>query len=178
MEISLALIPWQIFGFCVSFLAYWILASFFVNFFISLFWCICGSFATNYKIDFMKNGEDKKDSDSEFEDKIHLTGQNILIDEVEKRNDQNRGNSEPLIKCRNVIRHDKKPRDEEMFINRIDFMKNSEDKKDSDSEFEDNISLAGQNILIDEMEKWNDQNWDNSEPQIKGKVRFEMKSIT
>lgn len=117
----------------------------------------------------MKNGEDKKDSDSEFEDKIPLTGQNILIDEVEKRNDQNRGNSEPLIKCRNVIRHDKKPRDEEMFINRIDFMKNSEDKKDSDSEFEDNISLAGQNILIDEMEKWNDQNRDNSEPQIKGK---------
>ena len=74
MEISLAIIPWQIFGFCVSFLAYWILASFFVNFLISLLWCICGSFATNYKIDFMKNGEDKKDSDSEFEDKIPLTG--------------------------------------------------------------------------------------------------------
>ena len=43
----------------------------------------------------------------------------------------------------------KKPRDEEMLIDKIDFMKNSEDKKDSDSEFEDNIPLTGQNILID-----------------------------
>ena len=46
----------------------------------------------------------KKNSDSEFEDNIWLTGQNILIDEMEKRNDQNRDNSEPQIKCRNVIR--------------------------------------------------------------------------
>ena len=50
----------------------------------------------------MKNGEDKKDSDSEFEDKKSLTGQNILID------NQNRDNSEPQIKCRNVIRYDEK----------------------------------------------------------------------
>ena len=167
MEISLVLIPWQISGFCVSFLAYWILASFFVNFFISLLWCICGSFATNYKIDFMKKSEDKKDSDSEFEDKIPLTGENILIDELDKRNDLNRDNSEPQIKCRNVIRHDEKPREEEMFINKIDFTKNGVDKKDSYSEFEDNIPLTGQNTLIDEMEKQNVQNRDNSEPQIK-----------
>ena len=67
----------------------------------------------------MKNGEDKKDSDSEFEDKIPLTGENILIDELDKRNDLNRDNSEPQIKCRNVIRHDEKPREEEMFINKL-----------------------------------------------------------
>ena len=66
----------------------------------------------------MKNGADKKDSDSEFEDNIPLTAQNILIDEMEKRNDQNWDNSEPQIKCRNVIRHDQKPRDEEMFIDK------------------------------------------------------------
>ena len=70
------------------------------------------------KIDFMKNSEDKKDSDSEFEDNIPLTGQNILIDEMEKQNDQNRDNSKPQIKGRNVIRHDKKPGDEEMFIDK------------------------------------------------------------
>ena len=119
----------------------------------------------------MKNGEDKKDSDSEFEDNKSLTGQNILID------NQNRDNSKPQIKCRNVIRYDKKPRDEEMLIDKIDFMKNSEDKKDSDSEFEDNIPLTGQNILIDEMEKQNDQNRDNSKPQIKGRnvIRHDKK---
>ena len=119
MEISLALIPWQISGFCVLFLAYWILASFFVNFFISLLWCICGSFATNYKIDFMKNGEDKKDSDFEIEDNIPLTVQNILIDEMEERYDQNRKNSEPQIKCRNVIRNEDKPKVEEISIGKV-----------------------------------------------------------
>ena len=119
MEISLALIPWQISGFCVLFLAYWILASFFVNFFISLLWCICGSFATNYKIDFMKNGEDKKDSDFEIEDNIPLTVQNILIDEMEERYDQNRKNSEPQIKCRNVIRNQDKPKVEEISISKV-----------------------------------------------------------
>jgi hypothetical protein len=116
MEISLALIIWQISGLCVSLLAYWILASFFVNFFISLLWCICGSFfATNYKIDFVKNAGDKKDSNSEFEDNILLTAQNILIDEMEEQNYQNWDNSEPQIKCRNVVRYDEKPRDEEIF---------------------------------------------------------------
>ena len=54
----------------------------------------------------MKNGEDKKDSDSEFEDNIRLTGQNMLINEKEKRSDQNRDNSEPQIKCKNVFRHE------------------------------------------------------------------------
>ena len=67
---------------------------------------------------FIKNGKDKKDSDSEFEDKIPLTGQNILIDEMEKQNDQNRDNSKPQIICRIVIRYENKLKVEEIFIDK------------------------------------------------------------
>ena len=69
----------------------------------------------------MKNGEEKKDSqdvDSEFEDNIPLTAQNMLIDEMEKRNDLNQENSEPQIICRNVIRYEDKLKVEEIFIDK------------------------------------------------------------
>ena len=59
-----------------------------------------------------------QDVDSEFEDNIPLTAQNMLIDEMEKRNDLNQENSEPQIICRNVIRYEDKLKVEETFIDK------------------------------------------------------------
>ena len=59
-----------------------------------------------------------QDVDSEFEDNIPLTAQNILIDKMEKRNDLNQENSEPQIICRNVIRYEDKLKVEEIFIDK------------------------------------------------------------
>ena len=59
-----------------------------------------------------------QDVDSEFEDNIPLTAQNMLIDEMEKRNDLNQENSEPQIICRNVIRYEDKLKVEEIFIDK------------------------------------------------------------